>query len=169
MDILLVLNFNVKQLGDKHLLKLLDNKKFFDKLKASLKVFVKHKDLEGIEICLITFSNVFANKKAVQYAQKRHGIYSLIKEIYEVSGLSSEINLACIDVFEKLQSSGVLSITKALNNAAKSYSVAHESLCDLPYRLLVDNEKERDMSDEAIYSRIHLFDSIIREGEDAEE
>ena len=68
MNILLVLNFNVKQLGDKHLLKLLDNKKFFDKLKASLKVFVKHKDLEGIEICLCTFSNIFANKKAVQYA-----------------------------------------------------------------------------------------------------
>jgi hypothetical protein len=59
----------------------------------------------------------------------------MIREFYNLSVLSPNINLACIDIFERLQDSSVISIVLTLNQAAKTYSLENGGL---PYKPLVD-------------------------------
>ena len=67
MDILMALNFNVKQIGEEHMMYLL-GLKLFDKLKQIMTIFTKENNAEAIEICCHIFSNIFLSKKAVQMA-----------------------------------------------------------------------------------------------------
>jgi len=77
-----------------------------------------------------------------------------------MADLSSGINLACIDIFERLQESSNNSIVQTLNNAAKTYSLTNHSL---PYKPLVD---EANQSSEAVYARINLFNAILQTCDD---
>ena len=103
MAILQVLNFNVKQISDKQMSKLF-SLEVVGKLEGLLRGFKAEEDLEGVEIICHIFSNLFLSKRTVQHVERNHRKSVLIETFYELLSLSSEINLACMDIFERFQS-----------------------------------------------------------------